>query len=150
VATDFVLAVLHHILAFSLVGLLIAEGMLLKPGPSGAAEVERIARLDGAYGATAGALVVVGVLRVIFGSKGHLYYVENVWFWAKMTSVAAIALISIRPTLRFLAWRRAARGDAAFQPPPDEIASLRRSIRLESAAVILVLVFAAAMARFAG
>jgi putative membrane protein len=149
-ATDFVLAVLHHVLAFGLVGMLVAEGMLLRPGPSGAADVERIARLDGAYGATAGALVVVGVLRVIFGAKGYAYYVENVWFWAKMASVATIALLSVRPTLRFLAWRRLAHGDAGFRPAADEIASLQRSIRFESAAVILVLVFAAAMARFAG
>jgi putative membrane protein len=67
----------------------------------------------------------VGIARVIYGAKGYLYYIENVWFWAKMASFAAIGLLSIPPTLRFFAWRKAAAATPDFVPVPAEIASAR-------------------------
>jgi putative membrane protein len=146
-ATDFVLAVLHHILVFGLVAQIVAVAALLRM-PLSADTVSRIARLDAATGATAGAVLVVGILRVVFGAKGYGYYLGNPWFWAKMASFAAVALLSIRPTMTFLAWRRAARLDAAFAPPAAEATALRRVLRAESVLIVLVLVFAAAMARF--
>jgi putative membrane protein len=146
--TDLVLAILHHVAVFGLVAHIMVEAVLLRPG-IGAAEVIRLARLDRAYGATAAAVIVIGILRVIFGIRGYEYYVENPWFWAKMASFAAIAILSIPPTRRFLAWQRAAKLDAAFVPAVDEVKSAQLLLRAESAFVVLVVGFAATMARFA-
>jgi putative membrane protein len=146
-ARDLILAIFHHIMVFGLVTLVVAEGVLLRceltPSVLG-----RLARLDRSYGATAVLVIVIGVLRVIFGAKGYQYYVENPWFWAKMASFAAVALLSIWPTLRFLAWQRALRSDPSFAPPADEARRALYYIRAESVFVILILVFAATMARF--
>jgi putative membrane protein len=146
-ATDLTLAIAHHILVFGLVGIIMGEALLLRSG-LGPGQVERIARLDRGYGITAGLVIVVGILRVIFGAKGYLYYVENPWFWAKMASFAGTALLSIRPTIRFLAWRRAAAADPAFLPPITEVQTQLGLLRAQAFLVVLVLVFAATMARF--
>jgi putative membrane protein len=146
--TDLILAILHHIAVFGLVAHIMAEAVLLRPG-IGVMEVNRLARLDRAYGGTAGAVIVIGILRVIFGIKGYEYYIENPWFWAKMASFAAIAILSIPPTRTFLAWRRAAQHDPAFVPPTGEVKAVQRLLRAESAFVVLVVGFAATMARFA-
>jgi putative membrane protein len=145
--TDLWLAIAHHILVFGLVIMLAAEFALVREG-LGAAEVKRLAGLDMGYGVTALLIVVVGVHRVVFGAKGYVFYVENVWFWAKMTSFGLIALLSIVPTIRFRAWRKALKTDPVALPPVNDIAQVRKLIRLQVLLVFAVVSFAAIMARY--
>ncbi len=146
--TDLILAILHHVAVFALFGQLIAEAVLLRPGLTGS-DVARISRLDAGYGATAGAVLLIGIARVIWGVKGWEYYQDNHWFWAKMASFALVAFISIPPTLRFVRWRKNLRANPAFMPDAREIEQARRLVRLQGLFFILILVFAATMARFA-
>ena len=108
---DLLLAILHHLLVFSLAGILAAEWVLIRPGLSGP-NLQLLARVDGAYGGVAMAVIAIGVCRVIFGLKGWEYYVSNHAFWGKMVAFVVVALLSIRPTMRIIAWRksRGARG----------------------------------------
>jgi putative membrane protein len=142
--TDLILTILHHILAFGLVSLIVGEALLLRSG----VDVARIARLDAAIGASAGLIVIVGILRVIFGLRGYEYYLGNHWFWGKMLVFIAIGLLSIIPTRYFLGWRRARRDNPAFMPPETEVAAALRIVRIESLLVILLIIFAATMARY--
>jgi putative membrane protein len=146
-AIDLILAVLHHVLAFGLVSHLMAEAVLLRMSLD-QAQIARMAGLDRAYGLSAVALVVVGILRVVFGAKGSAYYVENPWFWAKMASFAAVGLLSIWPTVRILAWRRASRTNPSFSPTRGEVTAVRRFLHAEAGLIVLILACAAAMARF--
>jgi putative membrane protein len=57
-----------------------------------------------------------------------------------------VALLSIVPTIRILAWRRALKSDHAFSPPPDEIGRVRRFLAFELMVFPLIPIFAAAMA----
>ena len=98
----------------------------------------------------AGLVILFGVCRVIWGFKGADYYLSNPWFWAKMASFAAIGLLSIPPTLALLKWRKRARNDAAFLPADADIMRLRGFIRAEVGLLMLVVIFAAMMARFGG
>jgi putative membrane protein len=145
--TDLFLAILHHLLVFGLVTLVVAEGVLLR-GDLSALLIERLARIDRSYGLTAVLVIVVGICRVIFGAKGYEYYVGNPWFWAKMASFVAVGLLSIAPTMRILAWQRAAKSDAAYLAPADEKQAALFYVRAESLFIVLVLVFAATVARF--
>jgi len=147
--TDLWLAIAHHILVFSLVIMLAAEAALVREGMT-ASDIRRIAGLDMGYGATAFLIVGVGIFRVIFGAKGYVYYIENVWFWAKMASFIAIGLLSIPPTMKLLAWRRALKQDPTFQPAPADVARLRGFVHAEVGLLVLVVAFAAAMARYSG
>lgn len=146
---DLVLAILHHVLVFGLFGLLSAEAILLRPGLTGA-RLALLGRLDGFYGGVAGVIVGVGVGRVIWGLKGWEYYVTSWSFWAKIAAFAAVGIASIPPTLRILAWRRAAGRDESHVVPDGEIARVRRLVRAELALFALILVFAAMMARGIG
>jgi putative membrane protein len=145
--TDLILAVLHHLAIVTLIVLLGIEFALMRPGLS-SAELLRLAKVDAGYGAAAGTIIVIGVFRVMWGAKGPDFYIANPWFWAKMASFAAIGLLSVPPTMKLLKWRRAVRQDAAFLPPPAEVAGLRRYVHAEVALLALVVLFAAAMARY--
>ena len=144
--TDLILAILHHLLIVGLIVMMAIEFARLKPGLAGA-ELTSLARLDAGYGATAGLIVVVGVLRVIFGVKGYHYYLPNPWFWAKMVTFLAIALLSIPPTLALLKWRKGQAADAAFAPSEGEIAKARGYVLWEIRLLAVVVICAAAMAR---
>lgn len=143
---DLSLAIVHHVLVFGLAVMMATELARLKPGLAGP-DVARLARLDAGYGGTAGLIVVIGVLRVIFGVKGYAYYIHNPWFWAKMATFAAIGLLSIPPTIAFLRWRKAQAAEPAFAPPDSEVARIRRFLVYQLALLILVVAFAATMAR---
>lgn len=146
---DLVLAVLHHLLAFTLLGLLAVEAALLRPGLSGDSLVF-LARLDGLYGASAMALILVGIGRLAWGLRGWELYLASWSFWAKMAAFAAVGVVSVPPTLKILAWGRASRANPAYAVPDAEIAALRRLVLAELALFALIPVFAAMMARGIG
>ena len=82
------------------------------------------------------------------GGKGWAFYEANPFFWAKIATFALIGLISIRPTLAILRWRKAARTAPDYVPPQAELTAARRAIGLEILLLIPLLAFAAAMARW--
>jgi putative membrane protein len=145
--TDLILAVLHHLAIVSLIVLIAIEFALLRPGMDGQG-LRRIAKVDAGYGVTAGLIIAIGVCRVIWGAKGADFYLSNPWFWAKMASFAAIGLLSIPPTLALLTWRKALKQDSQFLPPDTDVARLRRFVHAQVALLALVVIFAAAMARY--
>ena len=145
--TDFLLASAHHVLVFALMAALAAELVLVRPGMAAEA-INRIARIDGAYGGLSLAVILVGVARVVWGIKGYEAYIGNVWFWHKMAVFLIVGLLSILPTIRFMRWRKAAAADAGYRAPDDEVKAARRIMHAEAGLFLLIPVFAAAMARF--
>jgi len=143
--TDLWLAIGHHLLVFTLLGLLVAEAMMLRPQMS-VLEVRRVASLDGLYGLTAVAVIAVGVCRVFFGLKGPEAYVHNPWFWAKMAAFAVVGLASIGPTVTLIGWNGRLKRDPSDLPESAAIAKLRRYLTVELAAFAAIPVFAAARA----
>ncbi|KQV09278.1 DUF2214 family protein [Devosia sp. Root105] len=144
--TDLILAIAHHLAVFTLVAIFAAEFALLRPGLEGK-RLRQLASLDRAYGATAMLVIVVGIVRVIFGSAGWEYYVGNWVFWAKMIAFLGVGLASIQPTVSIMRWRKAAMADAGFSPSPAEVSGSRRFLYLQGALLVFIPSFAAAMAR---
>jgi putative membrane protein len=144
-----VFAFLHHLAAFALVGALAAEFALIR-GELDARTALRILIADAIYGASAGMVVVVGLLRVFFFEKGAAYYLHSVPFLLKFTLVVAAGSISIYPTIVFMSWRKAIkRGEA---PAVDERKRrlLQQIIHFEFMIVAGILLCAALMARGVG
>ncbi len=141
--TDLILAIAHHLAVFTLVAIFAAEFALLRPGIEG----KRLGQLDRAYGAMAMLVIVVGVLRVIFGAAGWQYYVGNWVFWAKMIAFLGVGLASIAPTVAILRWAKAAKADAGFSPAVGEVSAARRFLYLQAGLLVFIPSFAAAMAR---
>jgi putative membrane protein len=134
-------AIAHHLLAFAIFGLLFAEFLALQGAPSQAA-IRRIAALDMSYGVLALLIVIIGFGRANFAAKGWAYYSHNGSFWAKMSVFAAIALLSVPPTLAFNRWKR-----SATLADEASLRAVRRFLQLELGLFVLLPIFAAAMAR---
>jgi putative membrane protein len=144
--TDLILAILHHLLVFSLAGIIGAEFVLVR-GDLSASTIGRLARIDRHYGIIAALIIIVGIGRVFYGLKGWEFYVHNWVFWAKMAAFAVVGLLSIAPTVRFISWNRQAAANPSFLVPAAELNSVRGSIRGEAFIFLLIPIFAAAMAR---
>ncbi|MEO7254286.1 MAG: DUF2214 family protein [Casimicrobium sp.] len=145
---DTVLAMFHHLLAFGMVGLIMAEWVILRGAPSEDV-LQRIARIDGFYGVSAVALLIVGVLRVIYGVKGYAFYTGNPVFWLKIALFVATGLLSVMPTMRFIRWSRAVKQDSALPEAASWFAT-RRLIVWELHCLSGVMICAALMARGIG
>jgi putative membrane protein len=148
--SDFLLAAIHHLIVFGIASVLAAEIALMRPAAMSPHTVRLLGRFDAVYGGLALAILVAGFARVWFGAKGPDFYLHNPMFWAKVGAFLVVGLVSIRPTLRILAWQKGLKADPAFVPPAQEIGALRRQLLIEIHVFALIPVFAAAMARGIG
>ena len=137
---DLALAIAHHLLIFSLFGILVAEIVVVRPGLDAAAIV-RTTRVDLWYGIIAAAILAVGFTRAIFAAKGWAYYEHNLFFWAKIATFVLIGILSLPPTIAYLRWKKAG------VPTGTELGRIRAFLWAEAALFALLPIFAAAMAR---
>lgn len=142
------LAIFHHLLAFGLVGLLMAEWAVLR-GAVSTESVRFLPKLDAAYGIVALLLLIVGTLRVLYGIKGHAFYTGNPVFWLKFAFFAATGLVSIMPTIAFIRWSRALKSSGNL-PTSAQWIRTRRWVTAELHLLVPVMIFAAIMARGIG
>lgn len=131
-------AFLHHLAAFALVASLAVEFVVIRDDMN-ARTARRLALADLVLGVSAGVLLVVGLLRVFYFEKGAAFYFSSGAFIAKLVLFFGVALLSIYPTVRFLRWRR--------HPNSAEAPAVRRVLHLELIGVVLILYFAASIAR---
>jgi putative membrane protein len=139
-------AFLHHTAAFVLFSALVVEFVTIKDAIT-ARSAQRLLRADAVLGLAAMLVLGVGILRVVWFDKGLDYYLHSVPFLVKFTLFVLTALLSIYPTRRFMAWRTAVRQG---QPPVVDAAvlrTIRQVIHVEMAAVGVILLMAAMMAR---
>ncbi|XQA62851.1 DUF2214 family protein [Xanthomonas sacchari] len=86
--------------------------------------------------------------RALRAQGRRLLYLHTSWFWAKLGTFAAIGLISLVPTLRLLGWRRQARLQPTWSPNAAQVRTLQRLIGVELGLLAVLVVLAAAMARY--
>jgi len=144
-----IFAFFHHLAAFALVAALSVELVLVR-GTLTVESARKIVRFDAVYGMSAGMLLVVGLLRVFVFEKGAAYYFHSAPFLGKLTLFAAIGLLSIYPTREFLSWRKSLKQGQVPLVDTGKLRTLRSVIHWELAAVALLLLFAALMARGIG
>jgi putative membrane protein len=138
---DLTLACAHHMLIFVIFGTLFGEMVALN-GALNAATLKRVARLDLIYGIAAFLVIFVGFGRAIFAAKGWSYYSHNGFFWAKIVTFALIGLLSVKPTIAFMRWKKS---DAL--PDAAALRGVRLMLHVELTLFVLLPIFAAAMAR---
>jgi putative membrane protein len=141
-----VMAFLHHLSAFTVVGALVAEVALFKP-PLTIAQARRLQRTDSIFGISAGVLLVVGLLRVIYFEKGAGYYFSDAFFLTKFIAFVAAGVISIYPTVLFLSWSKALKQGVTPEIPATQIRRARLCLMLELTAIVVILFCAPFMAR---
>jgi putative membrane protein len=139
-------AFLHHLAAFTLVGALAVEFVLIKQELT-VATARKLAITDAVLGGAAGLLLVAGLARVFWFEKGAAYYFHNHAFLTKFSLFVVIGLLSIVPTIEFLSWRKALKQGQMPAVAAPKLKRLRMIIHMELAAVVIILLCAAIMAK---
>jgi putative membrane protein len=147
--TTALMAFLHHILAFTLTACLVYEFIAYHKN-MGIAEIRRIQRVDLVYGISAGLLLLIGLLRVFFFEKGINFYLNNPFFWVKMTAFLLVGLLSIDPTIRYIRWNRTLRQNEVPEISEAEYKRTRILLSLEVIGIAVILLAAPMMARGIG
>ena len=143
---DAILAYLHYTAIFLLFAFMTAQLVLVR-GPLDMRVVRLLGRMDLWYFGSAIAALATGFLRATLGAKGADFYF-NAWpIYAKLVLFIAIGVISVKPTLMFIQWRRAFEKDASWRVPADEQARVRRLMMIEVHLAALIPVFAVIMSR---
>ncbi|MFZ6798377.1 DUF2214 family protein [Undibacterium sp. Di24W] len=140
-----VFAYLHHISVFTLVAVLVLEWVLIRQELNlGIAKAIRIA--DAIYGASAGGIILIGSLRVMWYEKGADYYLHSHAFWWKMAIFAAVGILSIYPTIVFARWGKTMRAGSTPVLTTSQLSRLKTILNAELLCIALIPVFAYAMA----
>lgn len=140
------LSYLHILMILSMTVFLSSEAALCRQEWMNAKVVHRLARLDLIYGSLALLTLLSGLARLFWGAKGLDFYLSNPVFHLKMTLFVLMLLLSIRPTLTFLRWRRQLLADGSL-PAVGEINSTRRRIMVTAHLMLVLPLLAALMAR---
>ena len=139
-------AFLHHLAAFTLVAAVAIEFVLLR-GELTLWTARRLQVTDAVLGGAAGILLIAGLARVFWFEKGAAYYFSNHAFLTKFGLFVVVALLSIVPTMEFLSWREAVRAGQAPVVAAPRLKRVRMILHIELAAIALILLCAALMAK---
>ncbi len=142
-------AFLHHLAAFTLVAAVAVEFALTR-GELTLGSARRLVAADAVLGASAGVLLLVGLLRVFVFEKGGGYYLHNGPFLLKLATFAVIGGLSAVPTREFRSWRPALQSGEPPAPDAARLARVRTIVYWELAGVVVILACGAMMARGIG
>jgi putative membrane protein len=139
-------AFLHHLCAFTVVSAVAIEFVLIRSELT-LSSARRLQVTDLVLGIAAGALLFVGLLRVFFFEKGPDYYWHSHAFLTKFSLFVVMALVSIIPTLEFLSWGNALKAGQVPAISAKKLKLVTAVIHGELAAIVIILLCAAIMAR---
>jgi putative membrane protein len=141
---DVMLASIHHLAVFGLFVVLAIELALLM-APLEPHALKRLGRVDSVYGLVALIALAAGLSRAVYGTKGWAFYSANPVFWSKLGLFVVIGLISIKPTLQFIRWRK-----AAMPVSDDAQRQARNWVKVQLVLLFALPLLAALMARGVG
>jgi len=106
--------------------------------------------IDLAAGISAGVVLIVGAVRVMYFEKVADYYLHSAPFIAKLSLFVIIALLSIYPTITFLTWIKPLQAGQIPVLSDVKRRVLRAIIHAELGLVVLLILCATLMARGVG
>ena len=134
--THAIAAWLHYLGMMAMMALLAMEHLLFNEKLD-LARSRLLLRIDALYGTLAGIQIGTGIWRMWL-EKGSAYYLSNPLFHAKIGLFALVGLLSLYPTLTFLAWRNGLRQQQAPQIAPGKARLVTMIIRLELLGLLLI------------
>ena len=140
------LAYAHFLAILTMVVFISSEAALCRPEWLNATVVERLGKVDMVYGISAGAVLLTGVARTWWGVKGTAWYWTNSLLHLKLALFVAIGLISIKPTLMYLRWRKELRSSGKL-PAEAEVRTARKWVMVQAHLLALIPLVAVFFAR---
>lgn len=149
IMTNWLMAFLHHLAAFTLFAALTYEFILLRQ-PFSVQTAQSLLKTDQVYGISAVTILIIGFGRALHFEKGEAYYFHSLPFIVKVSLFLLVGILSIYPTVKFLSWRSALRQQQLPQVSEETFTMIRRLIHIELVAVIAIMLCAAMMAKGIG
>ena len=139
-----------HYLSFILCfGALVLERRLIRPNP-GKADATLMVITDVVYGMAALALLVSGILRVLYFGQGSDFYTENPLFWWKVGLYLGVGGLSLYPTVTYILWAIPLRKGELPQVSEALASRLAWILNIELVGFALIPLLATLMARGVG
>lgn len=136
----------HHLCAFVLFSAVLIELILLWQNFD--LRIAKTLRLvDAIYGFAAGAIVVLGIVRVVYFEKGAEYYLHSSPFIIKMILFAIVGLFSIYPTVVFLSWGKDIQQGRLPQLNEEKRRRIINILYVEMLALIFIILHAVLLAK---
>ena len=130
-------------------GALVLERRLIKANPS-KADATLMVITDVVYGLAALALLVSGILRVLYFGQGSDFYTENPLFWWKVGIYLGVGALSLYPTVTYILWAIPLRKGELPQVSEALAGRLAWILNIELVGFALVPLLATLMARGVG
>jgi len=140
------LAYAHLLAILTLVVFISSEAALCRAEWMNARVVERLARVDRIYGIASAVVLLTGLARTWWGIKGGAWYWHNGLLHLKLAMFVAVALMSIKPTLMFRAWRRQLASGGAL-PGDDQVKTASKWVVWQANLIALIPLAAVFLAR---
>jgi len=140
------LAYVHIAALLAVVVFLTSQAALCRGEWLNAAVVRRLGRVDRLYLISAVALLAAGIARTVWGVKGFGWYWSQPLMHLKLTAFVVIGLLSIKPTLLYIRWRKALDRDGSL-PAAADIRTARRFVMIQAHLLMLVPLAATLLAR---
>lgn len=129
---------LHYIGIMSLMGALITEHVVLKPGIT-KTDIKSLAQVDVIYAVSAAIVLITGLLRwFVVDPKGADFFTKNPMFHIKLTLFVVIVVLSVFPTIKFLKWKKQSNLDGNFEPDNKAVKKQLMFIRIELLLIAII------------
>ena len=96
-------AYVHYLSFMVCFAALVLERRLIRPNPERKDAISMVIT-DVVYGLVALALLVSGILRVLYFGQGSEFYTENPLFWWKVGAYLSVGALSLYPTVTYILW----------------------------------------------
>lgn len=96
-------AYVHYLSFMVCFGALVLERRLIRPDPDRKDAILMVIT-DVTYGLAALAVLISGILRVLYFGQGSEFYTENPLFWWKVGVYLAVGGLSLYPTITYILW----------------------------------------------
>ena len=96
-------AYVHYLSFMVCFGALVLERRLIRPDPDRKDAILMVIT-DVTYGLAALAVLISGILRVLYFGQGSSFYTENPLFWWKVGTYLAVGALSLYPTITYILW----------------------------------------------
>jgi putative membrane protein len=144
-----ILAYAHLLAILTLVVFISSEAALCRIEWLNAKVVERLAVVDRIYAIAAVAVLLTGLARTWWGVKGAGWYWHQPLLHLKLTLFIAVGLMSIKPTLMFIRWRKTLAATGAL-PSEEEVRTARKWVMIQAHIIALIPLAAVFLARGMG
>ena len=144
--TDAILQYLHIAAILTVVVFLTSQAALCRPEWLNAKVVERLGTVARIYWIAMAAVLVTGVIRLLWGAKPSAFYAANWLLHAKLLLFVLMAALSVGASRAMARWRVALRAQGML-PDEAEIRSVRKLVMRAGHVLPLIPLPAAFLAR---